>query len=96
LIKIYGASDDLIEIESDNQEEFHSEEFNVSGFESNVLALSDGTLLEIRFDRWGVWRITPLAKGNNFLYILGAETDIESDIAFLDARNLKWIVLSRA
>lgn len=93
MLKIYGASDDLIEVESDNQREFHSEEFQAD--QTNVLGFSDGTLLEIRYDKWGVWRITSVVRGLNFIRIEPAETDIKSDYAFIDAHNIEWIILSK-
>lgn len=93
MIKVYGSSDDLIEIESDNKEEFPSEEF-LTYEESNVVAFSDGTLLEVRFDRWGVWRIAPLERGPNFQSVTYTD-DGSSDIALIEGRFIKWVVLSK-
>jgi len=56
-MKIYGASDDLIEIEGSLREEFSHMEENPA-----VLSFSDGTLLEVRYD--GIWRISTLHKGS--------------------------------
>lgn len=95
MIRIYGSSDDLIELASDDQKEFENEEFHVPNTYSNILAFSDGTLLEIRYDRWGVWRITALEKGLNFVNVMEAETDIESDKAYINASGIKWVVLSK-
>lgn len=52
-ITIYGASDDLIEIEGDLREELYAlDEGGMS------LAFGDGTILDVRYDERGVWRIT--------------------------------------
>ena len=57
MIRIYGASDDLIEVEGDISEEFPYYD------EPALLAFSDGTILRVRYDDLGIWRITPLFKG---------------------------------
>jgi hypothetical protein len=92
VIKIYGASDDLIEIKSDNTKEFPSEEFYVANG-VGMLAFSDGTLLHVYFGRWGIWRITLLDRGLNFSHI--EFNDDQDDVAFINAHDLKWIVLSQ-
>lgn len=92
MIKIYGASDDLIEIESDDESKFKSEEFYVTNG-AGLLAFSDGTLLHVYFGRWGIWRITLLDRGLNFSHI--EFNDDQDDVAFIDAQDLKWIVLSQ-
>jgi hypothetical protein len=51
-VTIYGASDDLIEVDGDI-----SEEFPANGDEGNWLAFSDGTLLEVAYTDAGIWRI---------------------------------------
>lgn len=58
-VTIYGASDDLIELEGDIREEFSC----YGDDEGNYLAFSDGTVLHIVYNDEGVWRITPKAKG---------------------------------
>jgi hypothetical protein len=52
---IYGASDDLIEVEGDIREEFYA----VDG--PNYLAFSNGTLLSVVYDDDGMWRIRCLS-----------------------------------
>jgi hypothetical protein len=52
-VTIYGASDDLIEVEGDLREEFYAlDEGGMS------LAFGDGTILDVRYDDHGIWRIT--------------------------------------
>lgn len=58
MIHIYGASDDLIEIEGDI-----SEEFPYYDGGANLLAFSDGTVLRAKYDSDGIWRFTSLFDG---------------------------------
>lgn len=57
-ITIYGASDDLIEIEGDIRAEFG----HYSDDEANLTA-SDGTCLRVVYDKDGIWRITRIFAG---------------------------------
>lgn len=52
-VTIYGASDDLIEIEGDLREEFYA----LSASEGMSIAFGDGTILDIHYDDHGIWRI---------------------------------------
>lgn len=59
-ITIYGCSDDLIEFEGDLREE-------VSWYNESQpchIAVSDGTLLSVIYDKDGIWRINRLAAGS--------------------------------
>ena len=73
-ITIYGASDDLIEVEGAIREEFnpHSEH------EPDYLAFSDGTVLSVKYDNDGLWRINRVAKGSA-KYSKVEATDIDDD-----------------
>jgi hypothetical protein len=53
---VYGASDDLVEIEGDIREEF-----NHGDGEPSYLAVSDGTVLRITYD--GQWHISRITEG---------------------------------
>lgn len=55
MLKIYGVSDDLIEFEGDIREESYASE------DGNVVTLSNGVALRIRYNEQGVWRITPIS-----------------------------------
>jgi len=57
-VTIYGASDDLIEVEGDL-----NEEFNPSGDGISYLAFTDGTVLSILYGEEGIWRINRIAAG---------------------------------
>jgi hypothetical protein len=93
LIKIYGASDDLIEIESDDQSKFQSEEFLTSSTKGNLIAVSDGTLFDIKFNRKGTWTIDVLFRGSAYYYT-EHDTDSDTEIIMLQGYP-KWIVLGK-
>ncbi len=93
-IIFYGASDDLIEIESTS---FGDEEFNVwlDDYAGNaILAVSDGTLIRVRYDEDGIWRFTPLVVGSSFVDIKpGVDDDLHSDKVTLTGDDLIWVLL---
>lgn len=97
-IVIYGASDDLIEIESTS---FPNEEFGVwpdNPLHSIILAVSDGTILRVRYDEDGVWRFTPSVVGSASVDIKVATYDGDkgtyTDRVTLTGDNLRWVVLA--
>ncbi|WP_047891769.1 hypothetical protein [Micromonospora sp. RV43] len=89
MITVYGASDDLIEIDGDISEEFgyHNED------KGDLLAFSDGTVLRIVFTDAAIWRITTVARGSAELTIEQAPEDDESN--YTDRATLigaVWVV----
>lgn len=61
-VTVYGASDDLIEIEGDVTEEFNAlEGLDEAGDKSDggFLAFSNGIVLRVRYTD-GIWRISPV------------------------------------
>lgn len=60
-ILIYGASDDLVEVEGAIREEFS---YGDDEAEHDLLAFSDGTLLSIKYANDGCWRIGRLVAGD--------------------------------
>jgi len=92
-IVIYGASDDLIEVAASG---FRDEEFNVyaDGTEQVLLAVSDGTVLRVRYDEDGIWRFTPTVVGCASLDIDPGQDDFNhTDRVTLTGDNLRWVVL---
>lgn len=92
---IYGASDDLIEIDSEHQHMLPSEEFNVLGMpgDSWTLGVSDGTLLRVVYDEDGIWRFRPLVLGSDFVRIdPGLDDRVHSDRVVLSGENLTWVL----
>lgn len=91
-IKVYGSSDDLIEIEGDISEEFNFSPDKSS--ESRVLAFSDGTLLRIHYDDDAIWRITRMVAGAaKFEKIEGNVQEDTPDIVTLSGAPITWVVL---
>jgi hypothetical protein len=98
-IVIYGASDDLIEVESTS---FRAEEFNVlnaacmeDGMPKFMLAVSDGTVLRVHMDDDGVWRFAPSVVGSASVDIKYGTDDREhTDRVTLTGDDLCWVVLA--
>jgi hypothetical protein len=95
MIRIYGASDDLIEVEGDISEEFQY----AYDAEGDLIATSDGWVFRIYYDRDGVWRIVPLIKGKSRLTHIVApidDNDCYSDAVHLFDEELDepiaWVV----
>lgn len=91
-ITITGASDDLIEVEGDITEEFNPSD------DSSLMACSDGTILRVRYDHDGIWRITPVVHGTAALTIAQAPEDDDSnytDRATLTG-DIQWVVQGTA
>ena len=88
--QIYGASDDLIEVDGQV-----SEEFSALGNDSSLLAFSDGTVLRVTYDDNDIWRIALVVQGSATLAIQQAPEDDErnyTDRATLDG-DIRWAVL---
>lgn len=95
-VTVYGASDDLIEIEGDLSEEFNPD----SDDQGTWLIFGEGTILAIRYDEFGIWRITqPHAGTGSFVKqeALGDEGQREdgkpaySDVVEVTG-DLKWVI----
>lgn len=89
---ITGSSDDLIEIEGEFREEFNVyTDDQKDGF---LLAVSDGTLLNINYDQDGIWRIKRLKSGGaTFNKVEGDVERDTNDVVTLEGDPLKWVVL---
>jgi len=92
-VVIYGASDDLIEVEGDLTEEFS---YLGGDDEGAYLAFSDGTLLTISYGAGGsgFWRINRLCAGAaNYVKVEATDEDTDySDRVTLSGDNLRWVV----
>lgn len=87
---ITGASDDLIELDGELYEEFDA--YNC---ENGIMAFSDGTLLNVKYDKNGIWRFAVIVKGN--LYERkeeGCVNDDTNDVVTFN-QGLKWCVFSK-
>ena len=99
-ITIYGASDDLVEVEGDISEEFTYDSRDGDDEEPGgaYLAVSDGTLLRIVYGGkgGGLWRITPIKRGSA-TYEKREATDEDrdySDRVTLEGDAIKWIAFA--
>lgn len=89
-ITIYGAGDDLIEIDGAISEEFQY----VNSDGGDLLSFSDGTILRIHYSKQGVWRIYPVKFGRAKLFLTQAlehDDDNYSDSAML-LGDIEWVV----
>ena len=85
--EVYGASDDLIEVEGDVRGEHCSDDV--------FLIISDGTILKIKYgkDSMAVWEIRLIEKGTLFATIkpcFDEDADRYSDTAMFNS-GVKWI-----
>jgi hypothetical protein len=92
-VRVYGASDDLIEVDGDIREEFGAYGTDDDG--PLYLAFSDGTLATIRYgaDEKGYWRIFIHREGaakSSLRQATDEDTDY-SDILTLTG-DVKWVV----
>lgn len=90
-VRITGASDDLIEIDGDISEEWNW--YSSDAQDSRLIAVSDGTLLRVRYDEDGIWRFMPIVKGTAFAeHIVG---DVEADTfdVIVLRGEVHWLVL---
>jgi hypothetical protein len=92
-IFLYGASDDLIEIEGSIYEEFNT--WLEHGEGPVYIAVSDGTLLRVRYDEDGIWRFTPVVVGSCDVSIKqGLDDDLHSDTVTMTGDDLTWVALT--
>jgi len=86
---ITGASDDLLEISGELEEEFNAYECS-----NGTMTFSDGTLLTVIYDENGIWRFIPIYKGNLFeKEIVGSVGEDTNDEVYFKT-GLKWCAFS--
>jgi hypothetical protein len=95
MLKVYGASDDLIEMDGNNGDV--NDEFNIypEDDRAHYLGFSDGTTLRVVYDEDGIWRLTPLFKGS--LYDRkedGVVADDTNDVVWFKD-GVKWCVCGK-
>lgn len=91
MLRIYGASDDLVEVEGDITEEFSAADGDV------YIATSSGAVLVASFGRSGVWRISVLHSNQEVHIAVQKSEDRESgsysDVATIEASEAeKWVI----
>lgn len=94
-ITITGASDDLIEIDGDISEEFM---YYPSNDKSCYLAVSDGTLISVRYDEDGLWRFEAIIRGAARIgKVAGDVTQDTNDVLDLEliaGGQFNWVVIA--
>jgi hypothetical protein len=86
---ITGASDDLIEISGELEEEF-----NAYDCSDGTMAFSDGTLLTVVYDENGIWRFNPIYKGNLYDKKVDGSVGEDTNDEIYFSPCLKWCVFS--
>lgn len=89
-VTVYGASDDLIEVEGAIREEFYNPQDGSLAY----LAFSDGTVLSVRYGDEGIWRINRVYEAAA-TYTKQEGTDESSDYSdrvSLEAPSINWVV----
>jgi hypothetical protein len=92
-VVVYGASDDLIEVEGAISEEFYAPQAGEDT--GGYLAFSDGTLLSISYTGDGLWKISTFSAGEGTSFAIESATDIDdnySDRVTLKG-DFKWVVM---
>lgn len=93
-VRVFGASDDLIEVEGAITEEFGA--CGCSAEEPRFVAFSDGTVLRLVYGNDGCWEIRRVAEGAaDFMHLPhdGDKTSY-SDRATLSG-DLRWVVCGK-
>lgn len=95
-VEVYGASDDLIEVEGAIREEFNALGQAADGGEGGLLAFSDGTVLEVEYTSSGVWRISRIAAGGAVYQrteATGPDGDYTDRVALVG--DISWVVFGK-
>ena len=93
-IEITGASDDLIEVTGDIHAEFSPSEKGAA--EGVIVAVSTGTLLRVRYDEDGIWRVVVARNGADVI-ISKIEGNVELDTfdrVTLSAERIEWVAIA--
>ena len=96
MTKVYGSSDDLIEVEGAGRASGEVGCYGTDERESGVLLIfSDGTILEVKYGKLGagIWGITLHNQGDLFDRIdpcMDEDADPYSDVAHF-REGLKWV-----
>lgn len=96
--RIYGASDDLFEVEGDVTGEAG---VTVAGGPSTVAFCSDGTVLRVNYGDdvgRGIWKLTVLERGSLLDRVdvcTDEYADPYSDVAHF-RKGLKWVYLAKS
>jgi len=91
-VKVHGASDDLIVVSGDVNEEFYSLILNDEGEDGGLLAFSNGTVVQISYGSSGVWRIHSVRGDSHVVQCPEGDEENYSDVAEIPG-DISWVVL---
>ena len=97
MIRIYGASDDLVEIEGS---EYQEDE--IGCFEANVrIWFEDGTVILVGYPKkdmavWWIWVEEVGTSGSKLIMCYDEDADIYSDIFEIDSEIVRHEVIENA
>lgn len=91
MVVVYGASDDLIEIEGDVTEEFDALAISEKK-DGGLLAFSNGMIARIFYSSSGVWRIARVVGEFTIEQAPEDDEDNYSDRAHIPG-EIQWVVL---
>jgi len=86
MITITGYSDDIVDVEGDISEEIYGLE------DGGFLAFSDGTLIQVDYDKNGVWQFYVMAKGNLYDNKVEGSVLMETNDTVTFKSGILWIV----
>lgn len=92
-LTVHGAGDDLIELEGDIIEEYSAV---LEANETAILVLSNGALLEVRGDAFGVWRITQLDGPLGDITRAPMNDESNYSDVFRTQDNIAWVIKGNA
>lgn len=96
-VTLYGASDDLIEMDGAIYEEFNPR-FEDDG--GDLVVFSTGTVARILYNDYGEWRITIVHEGDADLKLVQAPESDDSNysdrltVTARDERLIAWVVVN--
>ena len=88
-IKIYGASDDLVEVEGGIREEF-----NPSGNDPSYLIVSEGSVFKIVYDDDGIWRVNRIITGTAEVSKVDGDVVQDTNDIVTVSGDIRWIIFA--
>jgi hypothetical protein len=93
-ITITGYSDDNIEIDGAIREEIPF--FPTNPHDAVALCVSDSTVLSVRYDEHGIWRVTPIYHGTAKIEKTEGSASADTfDVVTLTADKFQWICVGK-
>lgn len=92
-LTIRGYSDDAIVVEGDFVEQFDVYTMSDEDARPAYLACSDGTLLSVHYDDFGVWRFSLVKRGRCKIRHTPGDEDSGTDRVQLAGEQVVWVLL---